>query len=322
MRNLIQRQLRGELSPAQLEELRQYLEQSSDEDLAEHLEALWMSYEGESELNPDGLERLHRAINAEQEERATAEQLQPTNAARPVRRYLLWAAAALVPLLLLLNVYQWWRGANYETGAIAMTTEYRQRSSITLPDGSKVLLNEHSQLSYRPEDFGLDKRSVRFEGEAYFDVASDAKRPFVLQQGELSIRVLGTRFHLRALDNEPYVRIDLDEGRVALGVSGQKEEVYLRPQEYAVYDKTNHSIEVHESQQAGSDKAWMQGELVFTDVPLSSVLSAIEKRYGVSLEYDAQRGRILFTGTLPEDNLPEALEIVRRAMGIEIKIKQ
>ncbi len=321
MKELVAKYLQDQLSREELAELRQYLSEASDTELADCLQALWEGYEHEEEVSQEDVLRLKVAIDAQ-----LAPAVDPKPAARAEgylwQRRGLWAVAVVLPVLLLLNVYQWWRGSSYEPGSVTMATEYRERSRVTLPDGSVVRLNEHSRLVYNPENFRSGLRALHFEGEAYFDIAGDSIRPFVLHQGRLEIKVLGTRFNLRAIGAEPYVRIDLDEGRVALEVEGRREPVYLSPREYAIYDKASNTIEVKASQRPGAASAWMQDELVFADTPLSTVLSTIEQRYGIQLEYDTGGSNALFTGTLPGNDLQEALEIVRRAMRLPIKVKQ
>lgn len=321
MKGLVERYLLDRLSKEELKELRQRLAEISDEELAQHLQRVWESYEEDLDISEEDIQRIKAKIGCELAPPMVLSD-EPKVVRRNTSRKWLWAAAVILPILLLFNVYQWWQYADYEAGTISMATEHRERSRVTLPDGTTIRLNEHSRLRYNPSDFRSGERTLQFEGEAYFDVASDSSRPFILHQDKLTIRVLGTRFNLHAVGAESYVRIDLDEGRVALEVEGSAEPIYLNPREYAIYNKGSNTVEVKKSEYPGAASRWLSGELVFTDEPLSLVLSTVEQHYGTQLVYDKTRDNVLFTGTLPGDNLHEAIEIIRRAMNLNVEVTQ
>lgn len=318
MKGLMERHLLGHLSKEDLEKLRQRLAETSDAELAQHLQGVWESYKEDADMSEEEIRLIKERIDRE-----LAPSRKLTTASGGIRynkpsRWL-WAAV-LLPILLLFNIYQWWLHTDSEVGVITVVTEDRERSRVTLPDGTVIRLNEHSCLRYNPVDFRSEERTLQFEGEAYFDVARDASRPFILHQEGLTIRVLGTRFNLHAIGGESYVRIDLDEGRVALEVEGGTAPVYLGPRQHAIYSKGTNTVEVKMSNDPSAASRWMLAELVFADKPLSLVLSAIEQHYGVQLVYDKTRDNTLFTGTLPGNDLYEAIEIVRRAMNLRVQI--
>lgn len=174
--------------------------------------------------------------------------------------------------------------------------------SLTLADGTRVWLNADSQLSY-PEQFaGGQERVVRLRGEAYFDVAKDAARPFIVEAGTLATRVLGTQFNVRSYaDSEQHVT--LVEGSVAVstnGASGRK--LTLHPGEDAQVSASG-SLSV---QRVDTDlfTAWKDGNFYFDNATLGSVARAIGQWYNVDVVFrkrDAMEVRVMFAADRQAD---------------------
>ncbi|WP_025762527.1 FecR family protein [Dyadobacter tibetensis] len=110
---------------------------------------------------------------------------------------------------------------------------------VELPDGSQVFLNHHSSLDY-PEEWTEGFRTVSLKGEAFFEVASDSSRPFIIQTGEGEIKVLGTSFNVRAQEATP-LRVDVVSGKVQLKTSSTKK-VLIKGQGAEVHADTIQSL--------------------------------------------------------------------------------
>lgn len=108
--------------------------------------------------------------------------------------------------------------------------------TIRLPDHTEVTLNRYSSLTY-PERFKGDTREVQLQGEAYFEVAKDARHPFIVQAQEVNVKVLGTHFNVEAYQPDASIKTTLLEGRVAVNIPHTGEEMVLSPNESAIYDK-------------------------------------------------------------------------------------
>jgi ferric-dicitrate binding protein FerR (iron transport regulator) len=87
------------------------------------------------------------------------------------------------------------------TGDLVVFADKRQRSNIVLPDGSKVWLNSHSRITY-PRDYGIRERSLSLTGEAYFEVAKDPGKRFLVNAGDMQVEALGTSFNVKAYEND------------------------------------------------------------------------------------------------------------------------
>lgn len=155
------------LAPRRIEDLRKHLSEQTDEALGQELQDVWEHYTGDEPMSDEYMARLKAQIDlgiSVSEEKPTEEQA-PSSPALG-RKAILWMAAALVPILLLLNVYLWVSRPHSSLGQrIAIRTQQGERSTITLPDGSVVIMGENSSLSYSPSlPRGLQRSLVRRGG--------------------------------------------------------------------------------------------------------------------------------------------------------------
>lgn len=229
-----------------------------------------------------------------------------------------YAAAILLIGLLSINLYQ------LNKKEITLTTNTvevprGQRVTLTLSDGTKVWLNSKSIFTY-PVDFLADNRIVQLDGEGYFEVARNEKSPFIVHSSSLNVKVLGTKFNLKAYDEE--ASVTLAEGRVKVSTEDNKEEVILRPNEQAVYVKDKGRLEVL-NVEAGDNIAWKGGTIVFREDPVSVVLKTLSRHY--SVDFDVKRPDIKdieITMKFTDEPLELVLEYIRLATGITYKIKK
>ena len=146
-----------------------------------------------------------------------------------------------------------------------------------LPDSSMVWLHPHSSLSYA---LSPDHRSVRLQGEAFFDVRHDERRPFRVYTGDVMTDVLGTSFNVEAYTEEPAVRVSLVQGKVAV------EKNILQAGEMLSYDRQMHKVS-RMALRIGSMEEWTKGCQVFNDLPVRYALERIAGTYRMKVQYDA-----------------------------------
>lgn len=180
------------------------------------------------------------------------------------RWFLRWTRIAAV-LLLLLGIVDGigsWKEHSAPMSS-CKPTDYGKGSKgrFTLPDGSVVWLNSETKLTY-PNQFADDRRLVSLEGEAYFEVAKDAKKPFVVQAGEIDVEVLGTCFDLDSYSSGEFVKTALLNGSVKISGKALKDPVYLKPDELFRYRKSDQTASVEEAK-AGLYTDWIKDRLVF-----------------------------------------------------------
>ena len=160
-----------------------------------------------------------------------------------------------------------------------------QKSIITLFDGTKVILNADSKLKY-PSRFNDSLRQVFLEGEAYFEVKHNPQKPFVVHSGELSTKVLGTKFNVSAFPVDNNIKVSLVEGKVV--VSGEKffnnsHEVQLSPHQQFVYNVKSKKGKVRRFNLI-KEIGWKDNRYIFDNESLSSALMKLGRAFGVKFE--------------------------------------
>lgn len=156
-----------------------------------------------------------------------------------------------------------------------------QRSIIKLPDGSEVMLNAESEISFQ-EDFAGSTRKVVLKGEAYFEVARDTLKPFIVQAAGVYTQALGTSFNIKAYHNqETSVEVSLTSGKVEVGDSNlitKNKKLLLRPGEKVVYKEDHFKKEELNYQ---LDISWKEGTIYFENASFQEVAQRLERWYDV-----------------------------------------
>ena len=186
-------------------------------------------------------------------------------------------------------------------------------ATITLIDGTKVWLNTASSLKYFAANNGKE-RKVEINGEAYFEVAKDASRPFIVKKGTTQVTVLGTHFNVDAYDDQPQVKITLLEGRVrASRESGvnSRESVLLRPNEQAI---VGNIIEINKSADIDAVMAWKNGLFAFNHADIPTVMRQVSRWYDVDVRYEGGIPAVQLGGDLERNlNLQQVLKALEKS---------
>lgn len=165
--------------------------------------------------------------------------------------------------------------------------------SITLNDGTIVWVNSMSTLRF-PVHFGKNERRVKLSGEAYFHVATDAARPFIVESDSVEVRALGTQFNVSAYPEDKKVRAVLVEGIVKVSIDKQSK--LLQPGNMAEIPDRG-KIEIKEAD-LEEVVAWKNGEFVFHNTPLSAIMNQFTRWYDIAVSYPEGIPAINFTGGL------------------------
>lgn len=193
------------------------------------------------------------------------------------------------------------------------------RSQVVLPDGSKVWLNAESTIRF-PIPFHKECRSIDLQGEAFFEVAKNETLPFVVESGKVKVQVLGTRFNFKAYANEPTVEVILEEGKIALNLPEIVEkEVYLKPGDHLVYEKTNHKAKLS-NENIQKYIAWHTGKLIFNNTPITEVAQMLSRWYGIEVVVaDPEIMNYRFTTTFENESLFQVIELLGLSSPLQIK---
>lgn len=195
------------------------------------------------------------------------------------------------------------REAQYAT----LTTPRAKQQRLVLSDGTRIWLNAASTIRF-PSVFNGGKRVVELSGEAYFEVAKDAAKPFVVKMGQNEINVLGTRFNVMSYDNESKVVTTLLEG--AVKYSTELKTVVLKPGQETRAGKDG-SVELVKNADMELATAWKNGQQMFKRSDLTSIMRQVERWYNVDVVFKNEAPKTAtFTGDLPRDvGLIELLKV-------------
>lgn len=221
-------------------------------------------------------------------------------------------AAVIIPLFLLTGFFLYSLSAGNEL--IEVTAPYGEQKRLLLPDSSEIWLNAGSTITY-PETFAEDKRLVTLDGEAYFIVSKDTTKPFIVETSQLSVKVLGTKFNVRAYADDERISTTLTSGKVEVNVRSQLPRI-LQPNERLTYDKSTSHIDISTVESVDTD-SWIKGRLVFTNVTAEEIFRALERRYNTTIENTlsipaTRRYTVKF---LKDENLNEMLNILADIIG-------
>jgi ferric-dicitrate binding protein FerR (iron transport regulator) len=187
-------------------------------------------------------------------------------------------------------------------------------SVIRLSDGTSVRLNTAGVLRY-PSGFSGDRREVYLDGEAWFDVAHDEAKPFVVRIERQDVVVHGTRFNVEAYSEEAFSAVTLLEGSLSLDTSDDSgkrlSRVFLRPGQKASFDRATGCVSVEDTPEAGMSNAWMRGEFRFKDEPLGFIAGRLEKYYNVRITLEEELKGIRYTGAFSSaQSISQVLNII------------
>jgi ferric-dicitrate binding protein FerR (iron transport regulator) len=179
---------------------------------------------------------------------------------------------------------------------------------MALADGSHVWLNAGSSVTY-PVAFAGNERKVSVEGEAYFEVAHDASKPFIVSKGKMDVRVLGTRFNVNAYDDEADIRITLLQGSVQ--VTNYQFAAAIKPGEQAIVKAGN--IDVKGSVDLEQVMSWKEGYFRMKGTDLASLMRQVARWYDVQVEYENGVPAARFGGLINRDvSLPDMLKALEQ----------
>lgn len=204
-----------------------------------------------------------------------------------------------------------------------VTTARGQRAELHMGDGTRVLLGADSKLRF-PATIGAT-RDVYLEGEAYFDVVHDPRRPFAVHTARAVARDIGTRFGVRAYAGGPATEVVVAQGSVALraatpGAAGAAADSLVLAQADLGRLEPDGALTVRHRVNVDSYLAWMEGRLEFAGTPLREALPQLSRWYDVDLRLgDPSLAGSRLTASLQVESLGEALELLSAALDARVE---
>lgn len=189
-----------------------------------------------------------------------------------------------------------------------------ERKKVTLPDGTIVSLNAGSRLKVI-SDFKKSSRQVFLSGEAYFTVAKDSLRPFIVKTSTISTRVLGTAFNVEAYHAENSTRVAVAEGKVNIEQLDQT----LTPGKQLVFDHKGKSFRTLNAD-VEKISAWANGTTYFENESIESIAKKLERKYNVTLNTTGNdKVTCRYTLHFSDESIHEALMVLNKLTGVTYK---
>jgi ferric-dicitrate binding protein FerR (iron transport regulator) len=296
IKNLYKKFLYGNIRRDEFMEMRHYLNDISNEELSETMHDEWneniLSGNMDTSTKDDIRNKLNFYIECDKKQ---------------IRRSrLLRVAAVLVPLIVVGTVLMYTLNRQDDPGNMAVSVERGNKAMITLPDQTKVWINANSTIEYSQANKKL--RQVTLTGEAFFKVAEDKTKPFIVSMNGLEVEVLGTSFNAKARDYSDIIETSLVEGSIKLRSNNLAQDYYLKPNEKALFNRNTNQLQIMHTDN-DLETAWMYNRLKFSSERFTDVLTRLEDWYGVKIINNCPDiANDLISGTFREEKIENALQ--------------
>lgn len=303
---LIDKYRRGTLTEAELEILREWINNADADEIIRALEI--KSTADVTEPDDESIERLRSMVYSRirQEQPDFEPEFSTSHGMGFWKKYAI-AATLLLPLLLV-GMYMW-LGRESEPQYMTVTTSGNNRTRVLLPDGSVAVVKGESSLEF-PLTFSGNERRVVLNGQVSFSIVKDPEHPFCVESPYIDVRVLGTRFSMLARRNLDYSEVFLDSGKVEVTSLVTKDTKVLTPGQTVTVDNASGAMEVRPAQ-LSLTVDWFNDEMMYRRVSPDTLIRSIESNYGIRLSADvASRITSRFSGTLPSNDLATTMEVL------------
>ena len=183
-----------------------------------------------------------------------------------------------------------------------------EKKEIKLSDESDIYINSASTLTY-PETFGKKQRLVELTGEAFFKITPDKEKPFIINTGRISIKVLGTSFNVRSYDEDDWIGVTVFTGIVLVSIFDENSSIQLTPSEELWINKKKQYFQKRKKDvlQASS---WRDGYLYFDKAPIKDVINTLNRKYAVNIVLERPGEEYTITGEHDNKSLQSVLESI------------
>lgn len=231
-----------------------------------------------------------------------------------------WVRMAGIVIVTLLTNYffQQYKENHAPVSMNIITVPAGQRANITLPDGTNVWLNARTTLQY-PSSFNRRQRTVALNGEAYFDVSKNKKKPFVVQTKNYNIEVLGTKFNVNAYTDQGEFETALMQGSVKTSSLLHPEQTVTLSPHHRAYLKNG---KLHVATVSDHDPyRWKEGLICFKNVPFLKIMKKFEKCYGIRIFINNKEVvKYNFTGKFRQaDGVDYALRVLQNDINFKFE---
>jgi transmembrane sensor len=359
---LYAKKLAGEATDEELQELASYLLANPGEQYFQNIFSNWWDSKKVDDAAIDSEQEEHfKYIMRQAANDAPAPHPENIFTSTPViqiSRKRVWKriiAAAAISVILFFSTWKF-LGFNkpHEIASVQDTEIVAKRgtqSKILLPDGTQVWLNSESRLVYN-NTFDVALREVTLEGEAYFDVVKNPKKPFIVHTSGISIKVLGTEFNVKSYPQEPTIEATLVRGLIEVEKNNQphSSKIFLHPNQKLVYNKIQDSAATNGENEQGNgsstqaqilkpqnisiitlpknimdsiriETSWIYGKLLFEGDTFRELAPKMERWFNVKINFKNNMvANYRFRGVFENENIEEALHALQLTASFKYTI--
>ena len=299
----------GNIAPDRKAEVLSALnDEAEDKDLYRKAKITWAMMSSTQKMPEYELEEAYKELHSR-----ISSSRKPFRMFPPV--YLKYAAVALLFVGLSTAMFYWGRN---DSRSIASELKYTsvitgkgQVSKVILPDSSVVWINSGTTLTY-DNYFSKDNRNLSLSGQAFLEVRKNKQLPLIVSSGDLQVKVLGTRFDVKAYPDDDEFKIILESGKVELLHTKDKSFSYhMVPGQMASYRLQSGDVKM-ETVGNQNYSGWRAGELVFVDTPMSEVIKSLKRKFDIEIEVGNRSVyRSVFNANFKNENLKEILDYIQ-----------
>jgi ferric-dicitrate binding protein FerR (iron transport regulator) len=304
--------------------IRKYLDGECTPQEREQVEAWYNSFA--QEALPDPIRELEAIRSA----KAAVTAALPSRSPRTYKLFQLQPLLRIAAMLVLVATLAL-AGYHYTSPGTApspqeVIAQSGERKTITLRDGSTIYLHPGSKLTIAA-DFGKATRQVSLIGEAFFSVAKDSRRPFIVNTPTLTSRVLGTAFNIQAYENDKLTIVAVTEGKVQVEEGNNRSEetgfaALVLPGKQLVYDLAEQNYRIGKAD-VERISAWKNGEYYIENESIDAIARRLERIYNLTIEVTgADKPECRYTFHFSDEPIHKVLEILSHVSGISYTTQQ
>lgn len=251
-----------------------------------------------------------------QEAQRLLRRLTPERKAVSRKHLIRYSLSIAATLLLLVGSFYFMNYVNTVTPTFTeIKTSFGEKKQIILPDGSKVMLNACSQLTY-PDEFTRDVRSVQLTGQAFFEVTHDESKPFFVKANDIDVKVLGTEFDVKAYSGDEMFSVAVKSGKVEVRLS----EATLRLRNEEQVTLNTRSGELNTQKGNKHVATWRKGSFNFNRTPIRDVARELQRAYHCTIKFqEGQEFTNLISGEHDNQSLESILESLHYVSGLSYR---
>lgn len=315
---LLHRMIAGSATEEENRQLMEWFRQcASKEEFFALFEQAWK--DSSDEMPREVQERMYRRLSLNLDGKEKEKKVVPLHSRSVWKLWPQVAAACIIIVLSLINYNLINKQKHMSTQNFMVSAEKGQRAFITLPDSTKVWLNSDTKISY-PADYGMKERNVTLLGEAYFEVARNPAKRFIVEAKGMQVEALGTAFNINAYRDDNKMIASLFSGSVR--VSYEDHVAILKPHESIKVDLLTRNISQYKDDNMNDIALWRENEITFDGESLEEITRTMSRLYNTTIHIeDESLKKECYIGTIRNNSLENFIDIINLTTPVVYEYK-